>query len=180
MRISNELTVVGFKTLKDRERFIFDASEPHVDENIHFHFDDLLNCKPEEQDDLVPIDKLYQSGPVRFLFRAREDWKSLDIPGGQYEELSVSYHFYSYSRPAKKEARLLSGLYPDVMFILYISPGDVKEFCLSVFRGGKTLYDQSIKYEGLTDPFLMMHFNVNGLPWWRREDIHTALLGIIG
>ena len=177
MKISNELTVVGFESEKARERFILEAAEYSPSgEVIHFNFGDLLQRTPGEQDDRVYIESRYQSGPKRFQFEAYEEWKGDDQPRGRYEELSVSYHFHTYPRPAIPECRLLSKMYPDVMIILYISPGEVQEYSLSVFRDGKSLYGQSIKYAGLTDPFYMMHFNPEGLPWWKREDIHAALL----
>lgn len=173
--IDNELSVIGFRTPKDRERFVLDAERfrtgGYGDDVVHFSFYELLKESPHKPSGIVSVEEQFQPEPKRFRFQAAPDIGDAPDAG----MLSLGYRFFSFERPAIDEVRALSGTYPELMFILYTTPGTRAEYRLIALRGGETLHEESLRYDELNDPFTMMTYFYADQPWWKRHDIHSAI-----
>lgn len=174
-KIENELSVIGFRTPKERERFVLDAARfragGYGDDVVHFSFDELLMRSPHKPSRIVSVEEQFQPEPKRFRFQATTDIDN----GPNAGMLSLGYRFFSYHQPAVDELRAISSTYPELMFILYTTPGKRAEYRLIALRGGETLYDESLQYEKTDDPFTLMAYFFADQPWWKRRDVHSAI-----
>lgn len=174
-KIVNELSVIGFRTPKERERFVLDAarfrSGGYGDDVVHFSFDELLKGSPQKPSGIVPVEEQFQPEPKRFRFQANTDIGDAPNAG----TLSLGYRFFSFERPAIDEVRALSSTYPELMFILYTTPGTRAEYRLIALRGGETLHEESLRYDESNDPFTILTYFYADQPWWTRHDVHAAI-----
>ncbi len=174
-KIENELSVIGFRTPKEREQFVLEAARfrtgGYGDDVVHFSFDELLKGRPHKPSRIVSVEEQFQPEPKRFRFQASTDIGDAPNAG----TLSLGYRFFSLERPAIDEVRALSSTHPALVFILYTVPGKLTEYRLIALRGGEILHEESLQYDETDDPFTMMAYFSADQPWWKRHDVHSAI-----